>query len=170
METGSARATPGPDVVAARLVTGDLDEALVPLWAAWWLVDGHDGSAVTTLAGLSGTDPFEVRAALGPALAELEVQVPPFSDAWRLVATDQAERCLAGRLDEFELAAWAYRRYVDSGYDDHVLDEPVGGACGLDDEHIGGWGRADDELRAAVRSACRAQVRRRPEGQPQPES
>lgn len=169
METGSAGATPGPDVVAARLVTGDLDEALVPLWAAGWLVDGHDGSAVVTLAGLTGTDPFEVRDALGPALAELGVPVPPFSHAWRLVATDQAERCLAGRLDEFELAAWAYSRYIDSGYDADVIAEPVGDTCGLDDEHIGGWGRTDDELRAAVQSACRAQIRRRPDGQPLPE-
>ncbi|WP_426571465.1 hypothetical protein [Aquihabitans sp. McL0605] len=111
------------------------------------------------LAGLTGDDAFDVRDALRPAMDELGIAVPPFVEAWRVVATDRAADCLAGRLDEFELVAWVERIYIESEYDDGVINEPLGATYGVDDEHIGGWGRSDTELRVEVRSACLDQLR-----------
>ena len=149
---------PSPELVAARLVIGDLNVALVPTWASWWIVNGHDGSAVVSLAGLSGSDPFDVREALLAALTEIEVAIPSLADAWPPVAHDRASSCLAGIIDELDLAAWVERVYIDSSYDSAVLAEPLGEIHGIDDEHRGRWGRTDVDLRRAVRTACRAQV------------
>lgn len=40
-----------------------------------------------------------------------------------------------------------------------VIDVPLGGLYGVDDEWGAGWGRSVEELRTAVRAACREQVR-----------
>src|SRR5690242_2092359 len=47
---------PTPEMVAAWMVLGVLRPEAVPMWAAWWLVEGFDGEAVRALAGLSGKD------------------------------------------------------------------------------------------------------------------
>lgn len=93
-----AEATQSPELVAAHYALGSLDETSVPSWAAWWVIDGHDGPAVVELAGLAGDDPFDVREALMPAFSELDVTVPHLAQAWEVVATDLAAKCLAGRL------------------------------------------------------------------------
>lgn len=41
----SAADTPSPTLVAAWLVLGMLPTERVPLWAAYWLTNGHDGPA-----------------------------------------------------------------------------------------------------------------------------
>ena len=153
------REAPSPALVAARYVVGDLDEKLVPMWAAWWVANGDDGTAVVTPAGLSGTDPADVRDAVRPALDEIGITIPPFPQGWRVVAADRAADCLAGRFDEFDLAAWVERIYHDSNYHDAVIKDPLGAIYGVDDEHVGGWGRTDAALRAEVRSICQHQTR-----------
>jgi hypothetical protein len=47
--------------VAAWLILGTVPTERVPLWAAHWIVAGHDGPALAELAGLHGDDPHEVR-------------------------------------------------------------------------------------------------------------
>src|SRR5581483_501198 len=71
---------PSPMLVAAWLTLGMLPTERIPLWAAHWLADGHDGPALVQLAGLHGDDPHEVRDLLPAALADCGVTTPP-SDA-----------------------------------------------------------------------------------------
>jgi len=152
---------PSPSLVAAWLVLDRLDPAAVPTWAAWWLVQGHDGEALRKLAGLPGRDPFDVRDDLPPALADVGVELPTPADAVRLAFEHQAEACLAGKLDERTVARFAEDVYVDTDYASWVLDEPLGAIYGIDDEWEGRWGRAEDELRRSVRAACSAQLKNR---------
>jgi hypothetical protein len=67
----------------------------VPLWAAHWLVDGYDGEALRTLAGLSGFDPYDVREILPAALADCAVAIPEsLRRAADVVFTAMAGMCL----------------------------------------------------------------------------
>ena len=150
---------PSPKLVAAWLTLDVLvDPALVPVWAASWIVDGLDSPGLIDLAGLDGRDPFDVRDQTTKALNELGVEVSDLDEAADLVLTDEAERCLAGQTDERALAAAIDALYVRSGYADESLRQPLGAAYGLDDEWVGGWGRTDSQLREAVRAACQKQV------------
>ncbi|MFJ6198231.1 hypothetical protein [Micromonospora sp. NPDC092111] len=45
-----------PDLVAAEYVLGSVNVERVPWYAADWLAAGHDGTALSELAGLDGTD------------------------------------------------------------------------------------------------------------------
>lgn len=156
------RDVPPPQPVAAWLKLDVLvDPGQVPMWAAHWVADGLDTPALLDLAGLDGRDAFEVREMTARALDEMHVVVDNLDEAAGLVLTDEAERCLAGRTSERALAAGLDDLYVRSGYADEILRQPLGAEYGLDDEWIGGWGRADDELRDAVRAACLRQVAHR---------
>ena len=154
------RQTPMPEWVAAWLALHDLPTEEVPMWAAWWLVEGFDGPHLRLLAGLPGDDPFEVRAVLPDALAEMGVEVPDAFAATRVVFEGLAARCLSGRLSEREVAQAVWRVYVDRDYASEVWDEPLGVVGAMDDEWDAGWGRGDRQLRQAVRKACEAQLRR----------
>ena len=153
---------PPPKLVAAWLKLDVLvDPAQVPMWAAYWIVDGLDTPALRDLAGLDGSDPFAVRELTAKALDEMHVGVDDLHEAADLVLTDEAERCLAGRTSERTLATALDDLYVRSGYADEILRQPLGAEYGLDDEWLGGWGRTDDQLRDAVRAACLRQVAHR---------
>jgi hypothetical protein len=52
---------------------GILPTESVPLWAAHWLVLGHDGDTIAELAGLSGQDKRAVNDLLPVALEEAGV-------------------------------------------------------------------------------------------------
>ncbi|MDQ1743802.1 MAG: hypothetical protein QOE23_2141 [Pseudonocardiales bacterium] len=67
---------PSPELVAAWRALDTLPTGRVPLWAAHWIVAGHDGAAVVALAGLSGGDPHEVRDKAPGALTECGVTTP----------------------------------------------------------------------------------------------
>jgi hypothetical protein len=58
-------AMPTLGLVADPAAMGALPVERVPLRAAQWLVDGHDGDDLRALAGLSGRDPREVHDLLG---------------------------------------------------------------------------------------------------------
>jgi hypothetical protein len=60
----------------------------VPLWAAYWIADGHDGEALIYLAGLRGDVPGEVHDVLPAALRDCGVELPP--DPATIVFTDVA--------------------------------------------------------------------------------
>lgn len=153
------RDVPHPKLVAAWLRLDVLvDPAQVPVWAAYWVADGLDTPALLDLAGLDGRDPFAVRELAAKAFYEMRVDVGNLREAADLVLTDEAARCLAGRIGERELAGAIDDLYVRSGYADEILRQPLGAEYGLDDEWVGGWGRTDDQLRAAMRAACLKQV------------
>jgi hypothetical protein len=154
---------PPPELVAGWLALDVLvDPGRVPMWAAHWVAEGSDTPALVELAGLDGRDPYEVRELTVRALDEMGATLHDRAHAARLVLTYEAELCLAGRTNERELAAALDDLYVRSRYADEILRQPLGAGYGLDDEWRGGWGRTEDELRAAVRAACLRQIAARP--------
>jgi hypothetical protein len=155
---GDPDEVPSPALVAAWKVLKRLDPARVPTWAAWWIVQGHDGDVVCQLAGLSGQDPYDVHDLLPLALSEMGVLEPSLAQAVQLAFDHEAKVCLAGEVDERTVARFVEDVYIDAGYPTFVLDEPLGEICGVDDEWEGGWGRQEDGLRRAVRTACLAQL------------
>jgi hypothetical protein len=150
---------PNASLVAAWLVLEHLDTTSVPMWASWWLVDGQDGEALRQLAGESGSDPFDVRDALLEALDEMNLPLPTISQAARQAFDHEALMCLHDKVSEHSLVRSVESVYIKAGYSDAVLAQPLGATYGLDDEWTGGWGRTDRDLRDAVRSACREQLR-----------
>lgn len=149
---------PRPAVVAAWLVLGGLPVEDVPMWAAWWLVEGFDGEALRNLAGLSGRDPFEVSDMLPDALGDMGVQLPSAVEACRLTFTVEAARCLRGAVSEEFIVALVERIVVATGYARFVYEQPLGALYGMDDEWGAGWGRRVEDLRLEVRAACHQQV------------
>jgi len=67
---------PSPTLVVAWLTLDMLPTQRIPRWAAFWLVDGHNGAALVELAGLHGDDPCEVRDLLPAALADGDAVMP----------------------------------------------------------------------------------------------
>lgn len=156
------RDVPPPRLVAAWLRLDVLVEpARLPVWAAYWIVDGLDTPALIDLAGLDGRDAADVRNLTERALDELGVAVEGLHEAVELVLNDEAEGCLAGRTGERALAAALDDLYIRSGYADEILRQPLGAEYGLADEWVGGWGRTDRQLGEAVRAACRKQLAHR---------
>lgn len=130
----------------------------VPLWAAYWVAAGYDGEALVQLAGLDGRDVRDVEDLLPDALAEMAVGVPNVLDAARLVFADLSLGCLDGSIDERIVARAVEEIYVESGYSSAVAGLPLGALVELEDEWQGKWGRGVEDLGAAVRAACRAQL------------
>jgi hypothetical protein len=158
-EPHTQRDVPPPKLVAAWLRLDVLvDPARVPMWAAYWLVEGLDTPALRDLAGLAGRDSYDVRDTAMNALAEMGVAVVDLHEAAELVLTDEAKRCLAGLTSERAVVTAIDDLYIRSGYADEILCQPLGAEYGLDDEWIGGWGRTEKELRDVVRAACLKQV------------
>lgn len=161
-EQRAQRDVPLPKLVAAWLKLDVLDDpAQVPMWAAYWVVDGLDTPALRDLAGLDGRDPFAVRELTAKALTEMRVAVDDLHEAAELILTHEAQRCLAGRTSERALATALDDFYVRSGCADDILRQPLGAEYGINDEWVGGWGRTDDQLRDAIRAACSRQVAHR---------
>src|SRR5262249_11152123 len=138
----------------------------VPLWAAHWIVAGHDGDHLAELAGLHGDDPREVRDLLPAALVECDVPAADLTATTRnrrraaaMTAIPALARLLAaGRASE----RWVADKAVEIAapdYDEEVLTLPLGHLVGLEDEWAAGWGRTDEELRNLVRQRCREQLR-----------
>jgi hypothetical protein len=152
---------PSPAAVAASMVIGMLRPEDVPMWAAWWFVEGYDGDGVRTLAGLSGSDPREVRDALPAALADVAVEIPSMEEAVRFTYEQLAADLVAGRTSEEAVVAFVDRLAISTGYESAVFRQPVGELYGIDDEWGEGWGRAEAELRRHVREACERQLESR---------
>ena len=156
-----AMPTPAPALVAAWFALGTLPTERVPMWAAQWLAAGLDGPSLRVLAGLSGSDPHDVRDLLPDVLGEVGAPVPAVNVATATVAYDNLARlCLDGLASERWVTQKVEELYVNSGYDNDLLEPPLGAVYGLEDEWEGGWGRTPDQLAANVRSACAAQLGR----------
>jgi hypothetical protein len=101
----------------------------------------------------------DVRDLLPTALVEAGAPVPPKDVAATTEAYDYTARlCLDGLASERWVTQKVWELYINSGYSDELLEPPLGAVCGLDDEWEGGWGRTPDQLAAAVRAACAAQL------------
>jgi hypothetical protein len=150
-------AVPTPGLVADLAAMGALSVERVPLWAAQWLVEGHDGDDLRALAGLSGRDPREVHDLLPGALADCGVGVQEGSATSR-VFTYVARMQLDGRAGE----RWVVDKVEEilgvGNWDNDLLDLPLGRLYHFACEWDGGWGRTEEELKAEVRRACAEQI------------
>jgi|ERR1700722_801410 len=150
---------PPPVLVASWEWLGLLPTALVPLWAAYWLVGGQDGEALVYLAGLHGDDPREIHDALPDALRDCGVEIPD-SDlaAATVVFTHDAHLYVDGLVGPEWLLDRVDRIVARSGYSASVMDLPLGGLFGVGDERGAGWGRSKEDLAQVVREACEEQL------------
>ncbi|KAB2352222.1 hypothetical protein [Actinomadura rudentiformis] len=156
---GRGRKIPSPRLVAAWLKIDNLAAERVPLWAAHWIADGHDGEALRTLAGLDGSDTREVRDVLPAALNDARAPIPDdLRSAVNAVYDDLAALHLADQVDAEWLIAQVEQFMVSSDWHDAYHEPPLGSLYGLHDEWEAGWGRPRNELAALVRQACMEQV------------
>jgi hypothetical protein len=155
---------PSPQLVAAWLTLDAVPTERIPLWAAHWIAAGYDGQVLDELAGLHGDDPHEIRDLLPAALAECGISTPsePSLEGERAAAmvafTAIARLQASGRARE----RWVVDKVVQIAesflFDRAITSLPLGQLFSLDDEWGAGWGRTDEELRAAVRQACAQQL------------
>ena len=161
---------PAPSVVAAWFALDRLELEKVPLWAAYWLVDGFDGPALRELAGLSGTDPLAVRDLLPAALGEASAAFMTPAEFERgqrvqksryigIAYVDVAQAWRDGRASERWVVDKVEEIASDCLFDEASLSPPLGQLAFLSDEWGAGWGRSEQELVEVVRSACRNQLR-----------
>lgn len=150
---------PSPGLVAAWVALGTVPAERVPLWAAYWLVDGHDGAALRDLAGLGDTEFHEIHDVLPAAVADCATVVPESAVAAAQVAfTDLARMCAVHRATESWVLNKVCEIVVRSDYDAGVTELPLGRIYDLDDEWAAGWGRTRAELTQKIRDACRDQL------------
>lgn len=150
---------PTPELVAAWVALDTIRSERIPVWAAHWLVQGHDGEALRTLAGLTGTDTHEVHDTLPAALADCAVVVPDSDAAAARVAFTKLARMHA---DNRATERWVLDKVCEivdrSGYADSVTALPLGQIFHLQDEWGAGWGRTEQQLTYEIQRACRAQL------------
>jgi hypothetical protein len=148
---------PAPSLVSALVEVGLARSEQIPLWAAHWLADGHDGDALRTLAGLSGRDSHDVHDVVADALAECGAPLTgDLVSAVGVVFTEtargyvpEADRAVLGVVD---------RVLYLSDFPDAVWELPLAGLYTLLEEWDYDWGRPRDEIRALVREACAEQL------------
>ncbi|WP_199745499.1 hypothetical protein [Amycolatopsis sp. WAC 04182] len=154
---------PTPELVAAWTTLSLTPTERIPLWAAHWLIDGHDGQALRTLAGLSGTDTGEVHDVLRDALADCHTSIPDSDTAAANTAfTHLARLHTDGPVREEWIVGKVDHILAQTGYRGSVIDLPLGQLYYLVDEWGAGWGRSIPQLRAEVRHACSAQLAAHP--------
>ncbi len=150
---------PTPELVAAWVALDTVPSERIPLWAAHWLVEGHDGETLRKLAGLSGTDPHEVHDLLPEALADCTAVIPDSDAAAAQVAFSKLARMHA---DNRATERWVLDKVCEivarSGYADSVIAHPLGQIFDLEDEWGAGWGRTEQQLAYEIQNACRAQL------------
>lgn len=151
--------SPTPRVLYAWFTLGRVPLDRVPWFAADWLVQGHDGEQLRTLAGEHGHDQFTVTELLPGALQEAGVPGPPSTtEAAAIAFDDLARHCLAGRISEREVARMIEEVVAAAEFEPPLYASTMGSLYGIDDEWEGGWGRGEQELVAAVRHACAVQL------------
>jgi hypothetical protein len=157
--TSESGEVPSPRLVAAWVRLGIVPTERIPLWAAHWLVQGHDGDALRTLAGLSGTDPHDVREVLPAALADCAAPIPDSDAAAAQVAFVKLARMHAeNRAAERWVLDKVCEIVAESGYANGVIELPLGQIFDLSDEWGAGWGRTEHQLELEIQNACRTQL------------
>ena len=149
---------PSPRLVASWETLGLLPIERVPMWAAYWIVGGHNGEALGRLAGLHGDDPREVHDALAAALRDCGVEMPD-SDATAaaVLFTHAARLYVAGQASPEWVLDEVYS--IVTACEESVMDLPLGGLYAVEAEWAAGWGRSGEELTQIVREACEEQLR-----------
>jgi hypothetical protein len=144
-------------LVSALVEVGIAPSERIPLWAAHWLVDGHDGDALRTLAGLSGKDSNDVHDVVADALDECGA--PLTEDvvaAVGFVFTETARRYAPG-TDRAVLGVVDRVLYLPD-VPRAVWEMPLAGLHTLlyewDCDHC----RPTEEIRVLVRQACAEQL------------
>jgi hypothetical protein len=154
---------PSPELVAVWAKLGMIPPERVPLWAAHWLVAGHDGEHVVHLAGLHGDDSREVNDALPDALLDCGVTLPESeAAAATVVYTDLARMHLDGQAGALWVCQQVDRLLSGFEFDDDLMRLPLSRLYDVDCEWDGGWGRTVQQLTAFVRETCEEQVRKGP--------
>ncbi|MEV0432386.1 hypothetical protein [Nocardia sp. NPDC050413] len=150
---------PTPELVAAWVALDTVPAERIPGWAAHWMVQGHDGEALRTLAGLTGTDIREVNDTLPAALADCAVAIPDSAAAAARVAFSKLARMHA---DNRATEGWVLVKVCEivdrSGYADSVIALPLGQIFHLEDEWGSSSGRTEQQLTYEIQQACRAQL------------
>jgi hypothetical protein len=151
---------PSPALVSAWAWLNMLPAKKIPLWAAYWIAEGHDGERLVHLAGLHGDDPCDVRDTLPGALEDCGVILPDSDVAAAAVVFGELARLhLCGLATPLWVVQRAEQVLYQSGYSDSVLALPLGQLYGIADEWGAGWGRTNDQLAAIIREACEEQLR-----------
>ena len=158
LSLSAASEVPSPRLAGSWERLGLLPIERVPMWAAYWIVGGHDGGALARFAGLHGDDPREVHDALPDTLRDCGVEMPDSDVAAGTVAFTHAARLyVAGQAGP----EWVLNQVeqIVAGSDYEVTDLPLGGLYLVADEWGAGWGRSNEELAQVVREACEEQLR-----------
>lgn len=156
---------PSPELVAVWAKLGMIPTERVPLWAAHWLVAGHDGEHVVHLAGLHGDDPREINDVLPDAVLECGVTLPESeAAAAAVVYTNLARLHLDGQAGPLWVCQKVDQLLNACEYDAVLMRLPLSRLYDVDCEWDGGWGRTVQQLTAFVRETCEEQVRARRSG------
>jgi hypothetical protein len=127
-----------------------VDEDLVEL-ATDALVAGLDSPTLRVLAGADPTSYYmDLGDLLAEALQELERRPPSPDDAALNLVRYVSWQIVSGRVPPIDGA----RRIERIGYDTTSTLDLVLEFSALDDEFGGGWGRSQDEVQEAIRSAA----------------
>lgn len=146
-------------LVAAWERLGILPPERAPLWAAHWIVAGHDGERLIRLAALHGDDPHDVHDALPGALADCGVPWPKSDTAAATVALAHLARMhLSGQAGALWVAQKVEEIVLNSGYSQGVMALPLGQTYGITDAWDAGWAGTNEQLTATVTAACQEQL------------
>jgi hypothetical protein len=145
---------PSPQIVAAWTRLSLVRTETVPLWAAHWLVAGHDGEHLVHLAGLHGDDPWDVSDALPDALRECGAEMPSDEAAATAVLIDLARTYLDGQAGPLSVDETVEAVLSTSGYPASELAMP-------DLFYDQDWDRHRSvrRLTAFIREACEKHLR-----------
>lgn len=151
---------PSPELVAVWAKLDMIPAERVPLWAAHWLVAGHEGEHVVHLAALHGDDPREIDDVLPDALLDCGVMLPESETAAvTAVYMDLARMHLVGQAGALWVCQKVDQLLLRVEFDEGLMRLPLSRLYDVDCEWIGGWGRTAQQLRAFVRETCEEQVR-----------
>ncbi|MBN9741662.1 hypothetical protein DMP23_11160 [Amycolatopsis sp. A1MSW2902] len=149
---------PAPAAAAAWIALDLSPTSDLPLWAAHWLADGEDGEHLRHLAGLSRSEPREIHDVQEAALADCRTPIPAVADAAEAAFTHLARLFLNGHLSERGLLNDLHAVILRTGYAESATSLPLAQVWLADEEWDGGWGRTEEQIKEAIRAACRSQL------------
>ncbi|MDX6744981.1 hypothetical protein [Actinocorallia sp. A-T 12471] len=126
----------------------------LPWWAAQWLADGFDGTAVRELAGLDASDPHEIHDLIPGAFKDMAIPIPTSLDAAQTVFHNIARRFTTGTLNERDVAREVQQICMLNGHPASFAQLPLGELDTVHDEWEGPYGRPPTELKALIHQKC----------------
>jgi hypothetical protein len=138
---------PNPEQGAALRRLGMLLTDEAPMLAAHRLAD-FDSPTLRRLAGLSGSEGWQIDQLWPEVLADLGVHEASGEQAWDLATAFQLAAWRAGERTTTNVMSQVIRAYIENDYPGYAPE--AGRLYGLDDELAGGWGRAHEDVLAEV--------------------